>query len=850
MGAEKEKPAVGAAGNGEDDPMLSTSLVFDRAAVNRGLAAGLGLPATGLGAFRQEVEAAGLRPPEIIADGQLHRCPVDGKPRGQDGAYVLHLDAPASGWWQNFRTGQQGTWSAGGDDRAMTPDERRALAQRMEEARREREAAQAQAWAEAARRARAELEKAQPCQTHPYLVAKGVKPCPRLAVDAAGRLLVPVLGADGKVQSLQTIAPDGTKLFMAGGKMAGGYFPIKKGDTDPLVVCEGLATGLSLHEATGLTVLCAFSAGNLEAVARMAREKYPAREIILCGDDDHATPGNPGATKARAAALAVGGKLALPVFSGEREGLTDFNDLHRAEGLEVVVAQVAAAQPVAAQEPQTQVVVADAWPDPVPFDNHQAPALSVDALPGWARDFALAAAEHLQVAPCLVLANILGAVATAAARKLVVEVKAGYQEPVNLYLLAPAPPAERKTAAQAVAMAPLYAWEREQAQDMRPEIQEAASRRKSQEAIIAGLRSRLGKAAIEDREDLMAEIADLEGALIEVPRAPRLLADDITPEATAALMAEHGERLGIASCEGGLFDTLAGRYSQGVPNLDLVLKAHAGEPCRVDRRSGPPIMMMAPALTLCLSPQPEVLTGLVSKPGFRGRGLLGRFAYILPQTRLGRRMVDAPPIPEGVRRAYDDALRHLLGLPWASDEHGEPTAHVLTLERGAYLAWAEFAGAIEPELAEGGRFETVRDWAGKLPGLAARLAGNIHCMEHLDHAPSLSVSESTMGRALDLAAALVGHSLAAFGMMGADPDIEAAKHVLTWLRRDTVERFTVRDAHRAVMGRYPKAEQVRAAVAILEERGHVLAEPALKTTGPGRPASPGYSVNPKAQEVV
>jgi len=107
-----------------------------------------------------------------------------------------------------------------------------------------------------------------------------------------------------------------------------------------------------------------------------------------------------------------------------------------------------------------------------------------------------------------------------------------------------------------------------------------------------------------------------------------------------------------------------------------------------------------------------------------------------------------------------------------------------------------------------------------------------------------------MARALELAAALVGHALAAFEMMGADPDIEAAKRVLAWIRRDHIEEFTMRKAHRAVRGHYPKAEQVRAALSILEERGHVLIEPAPKTNGPGRPASPVYIVNPKPLEVV
>ncbi|MFZ5585977.1 MAG: DUF3987 domain-containing protein [Thermodesulfobacteriota bacterium] len=496
------------------------------------------------------------------------------------------------------------------------------------------------------------------------------------------------------------------------------------------------------------------------------------------------------------------------------------------------------------------IAMLQTWPELVPFDSFEPQPLPVGVLPGWARDFVLAAAEHLQVASCLVLANVLGAVATITARVFRMEVRPGYQEPLNLYLLAPAPPAERKTGTQAICLAPLYAWERERSEAMAGQINEARSRRKSQEAVIAGLRTKLGKAKPDERERLMREIASLEMTLPEVPQAPRLLADDITAEALAALMADHDQCLGIASAEGGLFDTLAGRYSNGVPNLDLVLKAHAGEPVRVDRKNAPPIIMNSPALTLCLSPQPEVVSGLMGKPGFRGRGLLGRFAYILPQTRLGRRMVDAPPIPQATRRAFDDALRRLLDLPWTSDEHGEPAAHVLHLERRAYLAWVEFAEAIEPELAEGGSFEGVRDWAGKLPGLAARLAGNLHAMEHLERATGLAVAESTMARALDLAAALAGHALAAFGMMGADHDVEAAKRVLAWIRRDHIERFTMREAHRAVRGLLQKAEQVRAALSILEERGHVLAEPAPKTSAPGRPASPSYIVNPKALAVV
>jgi putative DNA primase/helicase len=74
--------------------------------------------------------------------------------------------------------------------------------------------------------------------------------------------------------------------------------------------------------------------------------KFPEATLILCADDDVATDGNPGLTKARAAAVAVGGKLAIPIFAADRpEGATDFNDLAALEGIEAVARNVVSANP-------------------------------------------------------------------------------------------------------------------------------------------------------------------------------------------------------------------------------------------------------------------------------------------------------------------------------------------------------------------------------------------------------------------------------------------------------------------------------------------------------------------------
>jgi len=286
--------------------------------------------------FRHALDAAGLAPVEIIMDGQLHRCPTADKPNGKDGAYIAHADEPASIWWQNWRIGQSDTWTAK-SPRELSPAEREDLKRRIELDRTARVKATAELHTEKAALAAFIYESAQNCpEDHAYLVKKGVPALGGLGLSRDGRVIIPVRNERGEIQSLQFIGEDGQKRFLSGAKMAGGYFAIKNyGDkTGPLYVCEGYATGATVHLATGATVLCAFNAGNLMAVAEMARRNYPERVIILCADDD-LTEGNPGLAKATEAARSINGKLAVPTFQ-DHAGRSDFNDMAQEQGLDAV----------------------------------------------------------------------------------------------------------------------------------------------------------------------------------------------------------------------------------------------------------------------------------------------------------------------------------------------------------------------------------------------------------------------------------------------------------------------------------------------------------------------------------
>ena len=145
---------------------------------------------------------------------------------------------------------------------------------------------------EAAARAARIWTGARPAPEHyPYLVAKQAAPL-ALRMYARHRLVVPLQDIDGRIHSLETIAPDGAKRFLAGGAKKGhfalvGFDPAPLAEpAGPVLICEGWATGASLHIATGHTVIAAMDAGNLMPVAEALRARFSDADLVLVADND------------------------------------------------------------------------------------------------------------------------------------------------------------------------------------------------------------------------------------------------------------------------------------------------------------------------------------------------------------------------------------------------------------------------------------------------------------------------------------------------------------------------------------------------------------------------------------
>lgn len=260
----------------------------------------------------------GIIPPsEIIADGKFHRAATTERPKKLDASYKLFLDNHPAGGCCNFRSGSGRfyTWSSSKKE-LLSDEERKALAEKVKQLRRDGELLRVEQQKEGAEKARAFWEGSTDCLNHPYLEKKKVK-SHGLRVNG-DKLVIPIY-ENGEIISCQTIDAAGKKKFTAGAKKKGGSFTIYGDNT--ILLCEGYATGASLYEATGHTVIVGFDAGNLETLCKS--------HYILCADNDAASSANTGLITATKIKRETGCRVVYPDSPDGKS--IDFNDISHEE---------------------------------------------------------------------------------------------------------------------------------------------------------------------------------------------------------------------------------------------------------------------------------------------------------------------------------------------------------------------------------------------------------------------------------------------------------------------------------------------------------------------------------------
>lgn len=293
------------------------------------------------------IEAAGMAACATVGiiykaypfDGLFHVTDsTDGKPRNGAGRIKFFADGQG-GIACNWKTAHTQAFFVNGTATAkLDPAE----LERIKREQQKRESEKLKGYDRAALKAVQIWNKAAPAPIdHPYLNIKQIQPhgarlasWERTIIDDAGKrkkliidgcLIIPLFNSAGQMRSLQAIFPDRHPLlarnkdFLHGGQLAGLFWWVGP-KSETVLICEGFATAATLHEETGSRIYLAYTAGNLLVVGQTIRQKLPNAEIVFCADNDTNTAGNPGLSKATAAAEAVGGSVAVPPIAG------DFND--------------------------------------------------------------------------------------------------------------------------------------------------------------------------------------------------------------------------------------------------------------------------------------------------------------------------------------------------------------------------------------------------------------------------------------------------------------------------------------------------------------------------------------------
>lgn len=271
--------------------------------------------------LQDAIRAAGMTPPRSIPDGRWVRFPGAGKSRANRAGWCRVI-SPTLAIFGDWSTGLTSVWK---DDAHRDDGESRRLLAEARERERHFAAQTRKRQAEAAAKAQEIVAKARE-GSHPYLVRKGFPRATGLVYE--DKLVVPMRDARDyrQVISAQLIDESGDKRFLPGGRASGAAFrigaPLMKARN--LVLCEGYATGLSLHAALEKlpgpnAVLVCFSAQNLEAIAPW----FP--QAVVAADNDKSGTGE-------RVAVATGLRWTMPYEIG-----SDFNDLHQRMGIYVVV---------------------------------------------------------------------------------------------------------------------------------------------------------------------------------------------------------------------------------------------------------------------------------------------------------------------------------------------------------------------------------------------------------------------------------------------------------------------------------------------------------------------------------
>lgn len=298
------------------------------------------------------------------------------------------------------------------------------------------------------------------------------------------------------------------------------------------------------------------------------------------------------------------------------------------------------------------------WEEPILEKILKAPEIPENLLPDRIKGVLTELAASLQVDLGLTLIIALSIASACVQGRVKVAVFNSWIINVNLYVIGIAESGERKSGIINFLSRPLLEWDEKQVQASQDKIIE-------HQIQTEMWSSRYKKLTAQEvlSENEKKEVVELK-KLITEPQigATHIIVNDATPEALVKYLASNDGCGAIIADEGGLFKTLAGLYSNGQANTDLILKAWDGTPYSQIRVGRPDCYIKSPLLTFGILAQPAVIKKMLEKEAFTDNGFKERFIFYQPESKLGLRKSNPPDITEEQKNCFSAVMTKLLTL--------------------------------------------------------------------------------------------------------------------------------------------------------------------------------------------
>ena len=503
-------------------------------------------------------------------------------------------------------------------------------------------------------------------------------------------------------------------------------------------------------------------------------------------------------------------------------------------------------------------VEAEPWAKPHPLSAPPPPTLDLDKAipPGLApfREFCAALAEHIQV-PTDYVAPIAVAIASVGtARALEIEQRSGHRETAPLWLICLGLPSERKSGVLKVLQEPLNVWKDHEAAYLKHALASYDEKRRGIEAQLTGTRDKQKRATGPELTKLKTHALELRAELENMPEllAPELSVSTATPEGIRDGLIRNGEKLIWISDEANEADLLGKRYGDGGgADIDLPCKAYSGMPHDVGRAKNVTHRLKRPALVLAIFTQPGVFAKVIKDETANDKGFVARLCPIWPESIMGERKYYGPPVPAELLQWWGDTFRRLLDLPWPGrvvltadgPVRCEQATRIVPMSSDAEDVFRKLWNGIEARIGPDGDLRPVCGFAGKLPGVIARIALTLEAMQ--DPAAEF-ITADTMRAACEWAPFLLAHFRAVLGDAAEGDDMKLARRVLAKVKRNNLAELSARDALRLFShGTGRTMEELKPALELLIDYDWLRGPPAAQHGTKGN-ASPRYTVNPAA----